>query len=222
MLFNSFSRQFWKIHFIAFPDLSSGFHLLVPGKESIPYPVEEVVEVPEAEGSALYHLLSCSCSPLSPCTSWSHAPWRTAWSPLWTFPRAGRASPFLGIYHQFGILVPLLYGELVDDRDLGRIRNGASNPRHRGHLSPFAHISERYDQCPFVGIALSADAEWVTRKEDYDRLPLELHFMVLLFSFVAYSFTMLYSSFSISFHLYFISFLLLNNRSPEEPIIVVM
>ena len=91
-----------------------------------------------------------------------------------------------------------------------------------GTSLPFAHISERYDQCPFVGIALSADAEWVTRKEDYDRLPLELHFMVLLFSFVAYSFTMLYSSFSISFHLYFIYFLLLNNRSPEEPIIVVM
>ena len=43
---------------------------------------------------------------------------------------------FLGIYHQFGILVPLLYGELVDDRDLGRIRNGASTPRHRG-ISPF-------------------------------------------------------------------------------------
>ena len=128
---------------------------------------------------------------------------------------------FLGIYHQFGILVPLSMENSSTTETLG-----GSGMAHlllaTGASLPFAHISEGYDQCPFIGIALSADAEWVTRKEDYDRLPLELHFMVLLFSFVAYSFTMLYSSFSISFHLYFISFLLLNNRSPEEPIIVVM
>ena len=45
-----------------------------------------------------------------------------------------------------------------------------------GASLPFAHISERYDQCPFVGIALSADAEWFTRKEDFDSSALRAAF----------------------------------------------
>ena len=45
-----------------------------------------------------------------------------------------------------------------------------------GSSLPFAHISERYDQCPFVGIALSADAEWFTRKEDFDSSALRAAF----------------------------------------------
>ena len=50
-----------------------------------------------------------------------------------------------------------------------------------GALLPFSYIFERYNKCPFVDIAFSADAKWFTRKQYFDRLPLELHFMVPLF-----------------------------------------
>ena len=48
-----------------------------------------------------------------------------------------------------------------------------------GASLPFVHISERYDQCPFVGVALSADAEWFTRKEDFDSSALRAAFHLL-------------------------------------------
>ena len=73
-----------------------------------------------------------------------------------------------------------------------------------GASLPFSRISERHDQCPFVDIALSADAEWFTRKQDFDRLLAELHFMVLLFSLVTYSlpcYTALFCLISPVFHL---------------------